>query len=72
VAGENKIAAGISQRMVDYRISRFNKYTDGELLRMLLDLAKRSGASFVAARTFEQSTGVSETTISNHFACTRR
>jgi hypothetical protein len=53
--------------MTDYSIKRFSKYTEDELIAKLQDFAKESGRSFVSGKAFEEATGISEGTATNHF-----
>ena len=53
--------------MTDYSIKRFSKYTDDELVAKLQGFARESGRAFVSGRSFEEATGISEGTVTNHF-----
>ncbi len=53
--------------MTDYSIRRFSKYMDGELIAKLQEFARESGKSFISGRAFEEATGISEGTVTNHF-----
>lgn len=53
--------------MVDFSIKRYNSYSKSELIEKLREHASSSGRAFVSGRGFEMATGISESTIVNHF-----
>lgn len=53
--------------MTDYSIKRFHKYSDSELVDRLREYAKNMGISYISSRAFSNATGISDTTITNHF-----
>lgn len=57
--------------MTDYSIKRFHKYSESELVERLLNYAQTSGSSFVSVAGFSKTTGIAESTITNHFGSWR-
>lgn len=57
---------------LDYSIKRYNKYSDEEFIERLREFAQAKGQSFVSASSFTKATGISESTIANHFDTWRR
>lgn len=53
--------------MTDYSVKRFSKYTDEELVAKLQDFARDCGRSFLSSTSFEKATGISQSTVQNHF-----
>lgn len=53
--------------MVDYSIKRYSAYSDADLLARAREFATASGQAFVSLAKFSLATGISESTILNHF-----
>ena len=53
--------------MIDYSAKRYSEYSGDELIALLREYAKTARLSYVSSRAFSQATGISETTVTNHF-----
>ncbi len=53
--------------MTDYSIKRYHEYSDFELIERLQEYSQAIKDGYVSSRAFSETTGIAETTITNHF-----